>query len=198
MRLVRTATALALTGSLFAVGASQAATAPVCKLMTDAEGDVTAVQSKNLDIVSGDIASDSKNLTGVIRVAGLSSSDSTAPSGFGHQVRFNVDGGAVPFYFLASNEPSPIGSLTFEYGTVDGNILTKVGDAVGVVDTKANEIRMSAPTSVFGVKAGSKITGMQAVTQRRFVVLLSGGDSSAIDDTKTYIAGTKSCVTPGK
>lgn len=196
---VRPALALALLPALLAAGAATAAPAkPVCNLISDGAGDVTA-PSANLDILSADVSSDAKKLTGVIRVAKLAASDGSAPTGFAYNFRFKVAGSDVQYYLLASSEPSPIGATTFEFGTIEtGNSLTPIGDATGKIDLAKNEVRITAPTS-FGavkIKPGTKLVDLQAVTQRRFVVLLSGADSTVLDG-KTYTAGAASCVKPG-
>lgn len=197
---LRTALALTATASLAFAGAAGAAPAkPVCNLITDGTGDVTA-PSANLDIVSADIGSDAKKLTGVIRVAKLATGDGTAPTGVAYNFRFMLPGSDVRYYLLASAEPSPLGATTFEFGTIEtGNALTPIGDATGTFDLARNEVRITAPTS-FGavkIKPGTKLVSLQALTQRRFVVLLSGADSTVIDERKTYTAGTKTCVKPG-
>ncbi|MBC7373347.1 MAG: hypothetical protein H7323_05090 [Frankiales bacterium] len=193
------ALALAVTG-VTAFGASAApAPKPVCNLITDPTGDVT-VPSANLDIVSADIASDARRLTGVIRVSKLATSDGTAPTGVAYSFYFKLPGSAVQYYLLASVEPAPVGATTFEFGTVEtGNSLTPIGPATGVIDLAKSEVRITAPTTLGSVKVkpGSKIVSLQAFTQRRFVVLLSGADSTELDESKTYTAGTRSCVTPG-
>lgn len=197
--------ALALVGVVATTGLAGAATKPkpkpvkpVCNLVTDPAGDVT-VASDNLDVVGGDLASDAKGITGVIRVKKLAATDGTAPSGFAYNFRFKVTGSDKQYYLLASSEPSPIGALTFEYGTINAtNQLTATGAAKGVLDTAANEVRMTAPLDLGDgkVKPGTKFTDLQAITQRRFVVLLSGSDSTVIDPSKTYSAGAPSCVKP--
>lgn len=199
---LRPALAAAVVAALALSGAALAAPAkPVCNLITDPTGDVT-LPSPNLDIVSADIATNAKKLTGVIRVAKLANSDGTAPTGVAYNFRFKVPGQDTQFYLLASAEPSPLGDTTFEYGTIEtGNRLTPLGDATGKFDLAKNEVRITAPTKLGGlanVKPGTKVVSLQALTQRRFVVLLSGADSTVLDASKSYTAGTPSCVVPGK
>lgn len=199
MRRRRPALALAVACGVALSGGAQAAPSkPACNLIQDPAGDVT-LPSANLDIVSADIASNAKKLTAVIRVAKLANSDGTAPTGVAYNFRFKLPGDTTQYYLLASAEPSPFGSTTFEYGTIETNRLTPIGDATGTFDLAKNEVRVTAPTT-FGsakIKPGSKIVSLQAVTQRRFVVLLSTADSSVVDDSKSYTAGSASCVKPG-
>ena len=197
-RALRLAVTAATGLSLLAAGGAVAAPKPVCNLVSDAAGDVM-LPSAALDVVSADIATDAKKLTGVIRVAKLANSDGTAPTGFAYNFRFKVAGSPTQFYLLASNVPSPIGQTTFEYGTIELNRLTPLGDAKGVLDLAKNEVRVTAPTALgpVTVKPGTKIVDLQAITQRRFVVLLSTADSTVIDEKRTYTAGTPSCVKPG-
>lgn len=199
--LLRPALVLSAAAVLAATGVAAAAPAPkpVCNLITDATGDVTA-PSANLDIVSADIATDAKRITGVVRVARLANGDGTAPTGVAYNFRFKLPGDAAQYYLLASIEPAPVGATTFEYGTIEtGNSLTPLGEGSGKVDLAKNEVRITAPTTLGSkkVKPGTKVLSLQALTQRRFVVLLSGADSTVIDESKTYTAGSRSCVTPG-
>ncbi len=199
MKFVRPAVAAAVGASLVLAGAATAAPKPkpVCNLVTDATADTTG-PSTALDIKSADIATNAKALTAVIRLEKLSTTDSSAPTGLAYNFRFKVVGGDQIYYLLASVEPEAIGGTTFEYGTVAGAQLTKVGDAIGILDTVNNEVRMTAPLDFAGIKKGFKLGSLQALTQRRFVVLLSGADSTVIDETKTYTSGAASCVKVGK
>lgn len=203
MPALRTAAALGVVTAIATAGVAQAApkkpaAAPVCNLVTDAEGDSTG-GSSNLDIVSGDVASDAKSLTGVIRVKKLTDSDGTAPTGVGYQVRFTLPGRELPMYLLASNE---LGSgSAFEFGEVNGTSLNSLGEATGTFDLAKSEVRITAPAALDGsTKAtpGTKISSIRAFAQRRFVVLLSGADSTPADALGTYTAGAPSCVKPGK
>src|SRR3712207_6804956 len=70
---------------------------PVCNLLVDEKGDAIPVNSAGLDIVSADIASDGRKITGVIRLAGPASAlDPTAPSGRTYHLEFFGQGGADP------------------------------------------------------------------------------------------------------
>lgn len=182
-------------------GSASAATKPapkVCKLITDATGDVTPA-GPSLDIVSGDVASDAatKKITAVIRVAGgLGASEPTAPTGRTWRIQFTHPSSDKPLYLLASQEPT---GTTFEFGTISGNFLDGQGTATGVIDAAKNEVRITAPSAFDGLAkltAGSKVTSISAVTQRRFVVLLTAGDSAIA--TKSYTLGAASCVAVGK
>jgi hypothetical protein len=184
-----------------AAGAAVAAPTPkpVCNLVQDAAGDVSAPPSDNLDIISADVATTSKRLTAVIRVKKLASSDGTSPTGVGYTMRFNVPGNAATYYLLASVEPDPIGTTTFEYGTVEtGNQLTPIGDAYGVFDLAKSEVRITSPVDfkTVALKPGTIIKSLSVAAQRRYVVLLSGADTAT--STKAYVAGSPSCVKVGK
>lgn len=192
--------AAVLTGML-AIGltAGSSLAAPnVCFLIADDKGDVT-LPSNNLDIVSADVGTSAKSITAVIRVAALAAelADSTAPTGYAFNFRFSAPGSDTPLYLLGSIQPGALAGTAFEFGWMDGNFLTKTGDAKGVIDQSRNEVRITAPLA-FGGRAkltkGAKITNLQAITQRRFVVLLSGSDSTVIDEKKTHTVGTSTCV----
>lgn len=203
-RPLRAALALSTVAVLAASGVAGAAPArpapkPVCNLVVDAAGDTTG-PTDALDVVSADIASDARRVTAVLRVRKLATTDGTAPTGTAYSFRFKVAGSAVQYYLLGSIEPAPVGATTFEFGTIEtGNSLTPIGDATGKVDVARNEVRISAPLS-FGsarLKPGVRLVDLQAFTQRRFVVLLSGADSTVIDPRRSYTTGTRSCVKPG-
>ena len=211
MRLVRTAVAAAAGLSLVVVGTSGAATKPVCNLVTDAGGDATGApvtgtpgvtpNGAAYDITSLDVANDKANFTGVIRVTTLSKTSSNAPTGLHWTVGFAVAG--ETYQLSAHNDPA--GGETYELDSVDvpNNSYSMLSEATGVLDIAKNEVRISVPVSAIPTKvtSGSKITDITGTTGAYYSVPLvvsaeDGTDTAA--GGSSYVAGAKSCVTPGK
>jgi hypothetical protein len=205
-----------LVAALVATGISASADAavrrpPPCKTILDPEGD--SAHGASLDIVSADIASDRKTVTAVIRLASISKTNPDAPTGQGYYFDFTA-GGEAPIFLSYTITPT---TESFNYGYVDtatgGGLHRSIDAAKGVVDTAKKEIRISAPvgawTTYGNPKVGSKITGITLSTY--WVVgayvpnptngsSTGGGSLQPADDAsgKTYVAGSPSCVVPGK
>lgn len=204
MKTFRIRPLLALTlcaGLAGGLGLSSASAAPAksCNIMTDPAGDATG--STALDVVSGDLASDAKTLTGVVRVTKLSETDPTSPTGIAWGVRFTAPGSDLPYYLLATKLAR--GDAGFSFGQVDGTSLRTLGGATGVIDVAKNEVRIHVKLKDIRLKKGMTITG--SFLQGRRVIgdpsaaaLYSSADSSDPATSTEYALGTPSCVTPGK
>jgi hypothetical protein len=183
------------------------AKAPPCKTIVDPAGD--SAYGNPLDIVSADIASNKKTVTAVFRLAEINKTNSSAPTGQGYYFDFTA-GGATPIYLSYTVTPT---TEAFTYGYVDGNLHRSIGEATGKVDPAKKEIRISAPvgswTTYGNPKVGSKITGVTLTTYWVLGAYAStpvttgstgGGSLQPADDAagKTYVAGSPSCVVPGK
>ena len=233
MRAVRPLIAVAVGTSLVIGFSAQAGVKvkPVCNLVTDAAGDANQLPSQDLspvpattpaggpssgplDILSGDLAGDKKQLTGVIRVKKLSTTDPTfSPTGMAWDFGFVVEGQKLDL--LANTDPT--GKVTFAASYFDkttmGGSLYGSGSVTGVLDTVKNEVRITAPYDLFSaqatIKPGTVITGLTILTATEIAIpeatgKLGGGnlltDGIGIDDassTMTYKAGAPSCVKPG-
>jgi len=212
----------AVTVSGLAASASAAPKA-VCNTITDAKGDAVYAALPNnpsLDIISGDVASDKTNLTGVIRVDKLSVPSVQSPMGQSFLVNFSVKGAPDPLFVGARLYPTG-NKFVYGYIAVDpvNGLSTRytLGDATGVVDLDKSELRISVPVAAFAKQAklnpGAKLSGLtaesSAVVGQGAVPSQSVGPSPRIplgglllptDDAtgKAYIAGTPSCVAVGK
>jgi hypothetical protein len=195
--LLRTGLALGVAGAVVLAGPSGAA--GPCNLITDPTGDTTG-PSTALDIVSGDLASDDKTLTGVIRTAALAETDASAPTGIAWSLRWTQPGSELPKYLLASKFQGS--AVEFSYGEIDGTSLVELGVGTGVLDIAAKEVRISAPLKGLGLRKGVSLTELNALGQRVYGVsgaaLYSPADSSDAATSKPYTTGAPSCVTPGK
>jgi hypothetical protein len=207
----RSALALVLVALAASAGPATAAAKktppPPCRTITDAAGD--SAHGNSLDIVSGDLASNSKTVTAVFRLADFTKSNPDAPTGQGYYFDFTPAGAATPIYLSYSITPT---AESFNFGWVDGSIHRSLGTATGVIDTAKKEIRISAPvgawTTYGNPRSGTKLTG---ITLSTFWVVgayvpnplggtTGGGSLQPGDDAvgKTYVAGSPSCVVPGQ
>ena len=202
--------------------------APACNTITDPAGDTFAVraqdgegvygpQDDNLDVVGGDLVSDGKVVTAVIRIKKLSRTIQTSPTGFTASLGFFIGGGdtQVRLYGVLVNGQDD----RFEVGSIAGDALpntpsTYVGDATGVVDLAKNEVRITAPAALlapFGeLKPGTLLTpneaesatvarGVPAITKTPGQPMSSRGPFADIAaGGKGIKVGAPSCVVPGK
>lgn len=199
MTIRKTLAATAALSLLFGVPAATAAVKkkpkPVCNLVKDAKSDATdngtsavaTPNDPNLDIITADVASNTKTVTGVIRLAALDGQGSTSPTGAAYTMSFLVKGTVVVLRAYVS----PAGE-TFADGT--GKALT------GKVDRAKKEIRIHAPIASLPVqfKAKDKITEIKAQSARWVgsSPVSLGLVDSGISPT-AYLAGALSCVKVG-
>lgn len=221
MRLVRPAVCLGLAGSLLGAGLADAALKkplPVCNLIVDAAGDdgggnPAFAHTDSLDILGGDLASDGKVVTVVLRLAKAVASDSSTPTGRSYYVDFAVPGGKNKLSLGVTTTPT---TTSFSPSYVDGTIHRGIASTttVGAFDTAKKELRITTAASdwaAYGdIKSGTVFSELQALSYY-FVggyvpstpaTGTAGGGSlqpgDTADSVKTYKAGAKSCVVPGK
>lgn len=210
-------------GSLVATAEAAKAPKPVCNVITDAAGD--AKYNGNVpgadgdDVISGDISSDGKTLTGVIRTAALAANDPVAPFGRAYFAEFAVKG--VESVLFVSARTYPTGTqFVYGYRGVDPtsglNTSYTLGMGTGAVDLAKKEVRISAPNLAFApsgtkLSKGTKLISLTATTWRiagQGVVASQqvgparapvGGVLLPFDDGAgtTYLVGAPSCVKPG-
>lgn len=211
MRAVRPALVLALASSLLGVGAAHAVTKPkpkpVCNLITDGSGDASLQapipSDDSLDIVSGDLASDAKNVTAVIRLKDLAATSPAELTGRNYYFLFSVPTAVNPIYFSyesdATGETGNFGALVPDDATGVGTY-TRSGEATASLVPAKNEIHLSVPVSALSglgkVKPGAKVTGMTISTTAVLGVLVADIDTA--EAAKSYKAGALSCVKPGR
>ena len=208
---------------------ANAAPKPSCLTISDPKADTFAVRAQDgqgaygpqedaLDIVSGDLASDGKVVTAVVRLASFSRAIASSPQGFTVGVDFLIGSSATSVVRLQGVLVS--GSADrFEVSAKATDALpnvpsTYVGEATGVVDEKKGEIRITAPAALLApygaLKAGTKLIpneaesatasrgvppitttpGQPMTTRGPFADIAAGGRSVAV--------GAPSCVVPGK
>ena len=214
MRAVRPALAFALASSLLAAGAAHAATKPkpkpVCNLIKDDKGDGAGLinNQDGLDVLTADIASDAKNITAVIRLAGapVGAANPDAPEGAAYYFVFSHPKAQYPLWVAASSGIT--GSYTYSMGDVEpsptgGDLFqTKTGTVTGHID--GNNITITVARSVLGsladVKPGTKLVGLEAHVFYPVEVPMVGGLLEEADSAsgKSYVAGALSCVKPGR
>ena len=200
---------------------------PSCLTINDPKGDTFAVRAQDgqgaygpqedaLDIVSGDLASDGKVVTAVVRLASFSRAIATSPQGFTVGLDFLIGSSADSVVRLQA----VLGSTDrFEVSAKAVDALpnvpsTYVGEATGVVDEKKGEIRITAPAALLApygaLKPGTKLVpneaesatasrgvppitttpGQPMTTRGPFADIAAGG--------RTVAVGAPSCVVPGK
>lgn len=224
-RTCRTAIASALVLAL----ASPAGAAPACRLVTDRGGDQITAKTDprygEVDVLSADVATDSKSLTAVVRLASLGAVRRDDPRS-GRMYEFDFTVNETTFMML--------GSLM--YGGEDWGVWTRptkrypeakggggfyfVGEATGVVDPARGEVRITAPLSVFSrlapIRHGTRLYALSAFSYTaegfnvRYPTPVEGRDVGAVvvgysdaDDAwgrmeTSYRAGSASCVRVGR
>ncbi len=206
--------ALALCAGLAGVTgltSASAAPKPVCNLVTDVKGDAkgptAAVNEPALDILSADVASNAKKITGVIRVLKLAETTANYPLGITWRVNFTIGDTSYGMYAI-SDRSGVVGQTSFTDPTTGSGTIAQTA-TTAVLDMVKNEVRISTSTTAFAgrvnVKPGTKLEALDAVTGGIFqfaTPAVSGNlRYASVDDTtggSDYTAGTASCVTPGK
>lgn len=223
----RTLIGLATVGTVAALtagGAGAAAPKISCKMMTDAAGDA-AVQTlptpanANDDVLSADIATNSKSITVVIRLKSLVERDPEWLTGRAYSVNFSLKSSAYEEIFLAARTfPQGVQySLGHRETLPPLNSSSNIYDyaATGSINTAKGEIRITAPLSelaklaklpkgtvIKGASAtaerlvGQGVVGSQTVNGNRIPL---GGFRYAADSSegsKPYTLGAPSCVKP--
>jgi hypothetical protein len=205
-----------------ALAATRPVPKPVCHIIKDDAGDAqynNVPGDGNDDVVSGDLASDGKTVTGVVRLAALAQPDPMAPFGQGFFVRFTPRGTDKVLFVSARTYPQGT-SFVYGYAAPDPNTGVNtsytLGTATGVVDTAKKEVRISAPAAGFAA-AGVKLTrGLKLVSPTADTWRLVGqgvvpsqevggtrvplgGVLLPFDDASgpAYVVGTPSCVKLG-
>jgi hypothetical protein len=204
---------LTLVGSGIVASASAAPAAKACNLVKDDKGDGSGLidsSSGGLDILSADVASDAKNVTAVLRLAAAppAAGDPNAPEGASYYVEWAAKDAANPVYLTAGSDVT--GAFSYAMGEVQpspaggGQLFqNSAGTVTGHVD--GAKITITVERSVFSalssVKPGSKLTSITADIFYPVEVPGVGGLLQQADNavgSKAYVAGSRSCVTPGK
>jgi hypothetical protein len=201
---------LAVAGAALAAPKPAAKPKPVCNVVTDAKGDTFAVrvqdqqggpfgpQDDGLDLVSADLASDGKVLTGAIRLVSVAPA-ATSPGGRGLDINITTPRSPAEVYLRVAVPAS--GAPTAEAGTREAlpavtSVSTPLGAGTAVVDAAKNEVRFSFPASLFDSVGGIKVGDTLAfgeITVGRTVGPRSVFADVAVPGT-SYKVGTPSCV----
>jgi hypothetical protein len=228
MRLVALAATACTLAAAGAVPATAAAAKPkpkpipkVCNLIVDDADDANSqgtipASDASVDIVGGDVASNAKTITAVLRIKALTNPNPQSPAGQAYYVLFNVKGLADTLTLSAGLYPTG-NQFSYGYQGVDPNTGVNtsytLGDAAGKIT--GNEIRISVDIAKFpqakSLKAGTKLTTLTAdarhVYGQRVVASQQvgparaplGGVTLTFDDAigKTYTLAAPSCVKVG-
>lgn len=224
------ATALLATGAWGAL--SPASAAPACNLVVDPAGDAgvgilttgpRAPGDAADDVLSADLASDGKTITGVIRMAELRTTNTSSPLGQTFNIEFAAPGNKGDKLFLAARLYPTGNKFAFGYVAPDPNsglnTSYSLGEATGVLDVANKQLRLSAPVAGFAesgakLSRGTKLTlpsvrvfrnvGQGVVPSQEVggVRVPLGGLSLVVDSTEetkaAYTVGSQSCVAVGK
>lgn len=214
---------VALTLAVALAGGASAAAAPrgpACNLVVDATYDDQATpatgtspreaSSPRVDIVSADVASDSRVLTAVVRVRDLSAPDPGAAPGASYHLSLRTQGETFRLFGERSAESERY-LLARERDGAMGEIIARVS---GMFDEDRSEVRITASLREFRpcavITRGTRITTLavdtfhsQGVAEQVVPVVgervsyLNGvGADAASGGRSTYAAGSPSCVTP--
>jgi hypothetical protein len=217
--LIRRLTPLFLLAGVLVALPAQAAAPKACKLISDPKNDADDIgplltggrNDPALDLVGGDIASNAKQVTTVVRVTKLAKVIPTSPLGATYYFNFSVKG--VDFFTQASRIATTGDSASVGY---IASLRTPLPDSSAkvVFDDKKNEIRVTFNAAQLNpqapLKPGTKITALQVLADRYVGTgikapkgspagipgaVLQADEASGV---KGYIAGSPSCVLVGK
>lgn len=189
-----------------------AAPKPVCNLVTDAVGDEweeagsgvrpPGLSEPTMDIVSGDIASNSKWVTVAIRPKKIGTPNDPFES-VTLRFSFRVNDKAQGFFFEATLAQD---ATTYLYGHFTSSSNTsaqgELGPATGVVDRKRGEVRISVPLAKLRSFYGTLDRSFHRFTLDSWLHTTAGESTTvgegAQDVDASYRQGTRSCLTPGR
>lgn len=187
-------------------GAPAAEAKPVCHLLVDRKADATqlyaapeglAPNDPAIDIRSADIASNSKQVTTVLRVTELAKLGVTSPGGYVWYVYFSIDGQE----FFTEAKAGPAGdSFSVGYVGAEGirTALAKPA-AKGTFVADRNEVRVSFAaaqlTELRPFRKGTRMYGLRALAARSAGPAVLQADEAT--GGKAYHDSTPSCVKPG-
>lgn len=162
--------------------------------------------SPRADLTSADVVSDARVVTAVVRVRGLGGVDPTSEPGIGYWVTFTI--GESDFTMSAEQSPE---SSRFLLVLRRGSLGEVLGHVDGSFNPDRNEVRITAPVSLFGVRLarGTTLRDVTAVSFReqgvaRLPVPVAGRpygymNGFAADQTRpgrSYVVGSRGCVAP--
>jgi hypothetical protein len=161
-RIAAVAALLALTGTAATADAAPRRTM-ACRLVTDAAGDTSSSVTpadpfgNQLDILSADVATNTHDLTVVLRLPALTAADPANPQGRVYEFDFTAR--EKNFIVMGSLLPGGntfgvyLSDSRFEEGQSGARSAIGIGEARGVLDLARKEVRMTAPLEVFAPHA---------------------------------------------
>lgn len=188
-----------------------------CRIVVDAQGDARenpAVggapgsplpSAPAADVLSADLASDTRVLTGVVRLDGMPQPDSNSLAGYVYEIRFTIADQRIAMY-----AETAVDGQDFGVGTISGPInppTTVDGPAVtGAFDAGGRRVFIHAPWVILDQMAGKRLrpgaaTDIQVYTYKSFGSRATGTFTELADiayGRRDYVLGAKSCQTPGK
>ncbi len=186
-----------------------------CNLVRDAADDggqliggpgVRLPPDPTLEILSADIAADSRQITAVIRVKQLVIPDPQSPLGTIHSLSFKSPESA----FELRADASRVAGTQFQLwvyrsdytgAETEAWVVSRLGDVTGALDVERNEIRIHAPLTLLAkedqMAEGHVLSHLRVIS---FIEDLPGGGTSYdfARSTTPYTIGTRSCVRVGR
>ena len=214
------ALALAAGAAAPTLEAADAAPPRSCEHVRDAAGDsgllggeggggpVPGTYDASVDIVSADVATHRTHLTAVIRVEALTIPAQPTPYGAAWSMHFATPEAA---FFLEAKRTLDgdrfhlsVYTTPYSGDTSQSYLYDPLGAVSGVIDGSRNEVRLTAPLSMFApydkITAGAPITKLLAISWITQAVMEYPGANTQADEgssTASYPAGARSCVKVG-
>lgn len=213
---LRIAVALCV-GALFTPAHASFAAPVACELVKDSRDDANenpAVGGAPLrvptgsvaaaDVISADLASDARVLTGVVRLSGIPAANDSSPTGYLYEIRFDLAGETLALYGKTGLDGD-----AFDAGSVAGPVnLPRSIDGprvTGVMDKVGRRVVIHAPWQVLEQLAGHKLRPGTAASVSVYTYRAIGSNASGTftlladvaDSQREYVLGTRSCVRPG-
>ena len=173
----------------------------------------------DLDILSADVATNAKYVTAVVRPATLRADNTQSPLGRMWQLWFSVEGKTFSLSAVAAPD-GEVAQLAYEAAPGEVVSVVGLGRVSLTLDYQRREVRMTAPVSRFAphasMRRGQVISDLVVHTYKHYGVsgqdqqglpendapdLANSGVATGADtarSTRRYVAGSPSCVTPGR
>jgi hypothetical protein len=189
--------------------AAHGAGRPLCRLVADATGDIDGkvrTDHRELDILSGDVASDASTVTTVIRLRRTPRPGPTSPS-----VSYEFTWRYGDYDVTTVVATAPTGTSYDVVWSVPGSRRrTGFNSAlIGVFDTERNEVRLTFELAALRAAVpdgGTEFSGFTLRAQEFTGLLVplpkggmfgAGHDADTATTQRTYRLGTRTCVRAG-
>lgn len=158
-----------------------------------------------VDVLTADLASDSRTLTGVVRLSAAPQPDAQSQSGYLYEIRFTVRG-----HTMALFAKTTVDGQSFDASEVSGpSNLPRSADGppvTGQLDLRGRRVLIHAPWSRLEQLAGESLKGGVASEIAVYTYKAAGsqatGSFTVVADIaearRNYVLGSPSCQRPGR